>query len=114
MDSEHAEQVALRQYCDLKQLPYFAVPSETYTTSWNQKRINRAKGVVKGIPDFWVVVKDKLLAIEMKKKKGGRVSPEQEYWIEKLLLVGVRAKVCKGADEAIAYIESFLIDTYKV
>lgn len=103
--TEFEEQVALRQYCDIKRYAYFAVPNETYTTSYNQKRRNRAKGVVKGVPDFWCIVNGHLVAIELKRVKGGRASPEQVDWIDRLRDVGVLAIIAKGADEAIAYLE---------
>lgn len=103
--TEYEEQVALRQYCDLRGFNYFAVPNETFTKSWNQKRRNAAKGVVKGVPDFFVVVGDKLLAIELKRLKGGVVGAEQRFWIDRLNSVGVKARVCKGAAVAIQFIE---------
>lgn len=103
--TEEAEQRAVVHYCRLKQLPHFRVPSETYTTSWNQKRKNRALGVVKGIPDLFVITHGKLIAIEMKRVKGGRATPEQKEWLERLNGVGITAKVCHGADEAIQFIE---------
>lgn len=104
LPSEYEEQVALRQYCDLMGYAYFAVPNETYTSSWNQKRRNRAKGVVKGVPDFWCIVGDKLLAIELKRLKRSVISPEQKIWLERLSAAGVHTKVAYGADEAIAFI----------
>ena len=49
------------------------------------------------------------LFIEMKRTKGGVVSPVQKEWIEELNKIdGVKAIVCKGADEAIENIETLL------
>jgi Holliday junction resolvase len=57
--------------------------------------------VKSGVPDYIIYHKNKLLFIEMKRVKGGKVSPEQEEWIFKLNTVdGVEAVVCYGFDQA--------------
>lgn len=104
--TEEVEQRTVVQYCRLKNLPYFRVPSETFTSSWNQKRKNKELGVVRGVPDLFVITNGILIAIEMKRIKGSTTSPQQKEWIQRLNDVGVPAKVCKGADEAIKFIES--------
>jgi hypothetical protein len=103
--TEHEEQIALVQYLTLKSIPHFRVPNETYTTSWNQKRLNKALGVQPGIPDLFVVVNNKLMAIELKRVKGGTTSEPQKMWVKILNEAGVPAKVCRGCDEAIQFIE---------
>lgn len=66
-------------------------------------------GYGKGVPDYIVIVYCTLIFIEMKREKGGRVSPEQKAWIEKLNLVnGVKAFICCGATEAINVVEEYL------
>lgn len=47
------------------------------------------------------------LKIEMKKRKGGTVSPEQKEWKKVYELAGIPCKVCKGADEAIAFVNEY-------
>lgn len=47
------------------------------------------------------------LKIEMKKKKGGTVSLEQKEWKKVYELAGIPCKVCKGADEAIAFVNEY-------
>lgn len=103
--TEEVEQRQLVQYCRLKQIPFFRVPSETYTTSWKQKVKNKELGVVKGVPDLFVIANNKLLAIEMKRIKGSVTSPEQKEWINRLIQAGVQARVCKGFEEAKKFIE---------
>lgn len=103
--SEYDEQVALVQYLNLKGIPHFRVPNETYTKSWNQKRMNKALGVQPGIPDLFVIVKNQLLGIEMKRRKGGVVSEPQKKWIAILNGANVPTKVCRGYEEAIQFIE---------
>lgn len=106
---EEDEQIAVVRYLELKNLKFTSIPNATYTTSWNQKRKNKAMGVRAGLPDLLVIVKDKLLFIEMKRIKGGVVSEEQKEWIDALnLTMGVSARICKGADEAINFINTFL------
>ena len=65
----------------------------------------KATGTVKGIPDLFVPAKG--LWIEMKRVKGGTLSPEQKAMIQYLEEVGYRAIVCKGAEDAKAKISAF-------
>jgi len=63
----------------------------------------KEQGVKAGVPDICLPVpnlKYTALYIELKRKKGGRVSEEQRGWIAALNRVGCRAVVCKGFDEA--------------
>ena len=48
------------------------------------------------------------LYIELKREKGGVVSPEQKWWHQQLTEMGYRVEVCKGAKEAIAVITRYL------
>lgn len=123
--TEDQEQEAFVQYLRLKGYPHFRVPNETYTKSWSQKAKNKKLGVSSGVPDLFVAVpfppphliiahKDRddevrnktLVAIEMKRKKGGVTSENQKKWIKTLNEAGVQTVVCKGCDAAIEFIES--------
>jgi len=71
----------------------------------------RAEGTRKGFPDMILPVARKgyhSLAIELKRIKGGTVSPEQQKWLDDLSEQGWRAVVCKGFDEARKEIENYL------
>jgi len=103
--TEYAEQVAFRQWLDLMKLPYFRVPNETYTKSWRQKRMNTELGVKAGVPDIFICVAGRVVAVEMKRIKGGVVSPHQKEWIETLNEHGLETVVARGASEAIEFIE---------
>jgi len=103
--TEQQEQIALVQYLTIRGIPHFRVPNETYTKSWNQKRLNKALGVKSGVPDLFVIYKNRMKAVELKRKKGGVTSDAQKEWIGILNEAGIPAKVCKGSDEAIAFIE---------
>lgn len=56
------------------------------------------EGMSPGFPDLEIPFLS--LYIEMKTEKGGRVSPEQQKWIDYLRSIGKRAEVAKGAEEA--------------
>lgn len=123
--TEDQEQEAFVQWLRLKGYPHFRVPNETYTRSWSQKAKNKKLGVSSGVPDLFVAVpfppphliiahKDRddevrnktLVAIEMKRKKGGTTSANQKKWIKTLNEAGIQTVVCKGCDAAIEFIES--------
>lgn len=106
--TEAEEQIKFVQWLRLKNLPHFRVPNETYTKSWRQKNMNKALGVSKGIPDLFVCLPNKLIAIEMKRVKGSVTSPEQKQWIERLNKAGVEATIAKGCVEAIAFTQLML------
>lgn len=104
--TEYAEQVAFAQWLSMKGYDFWHTPNQTFTKSWNQKRINKALGVQSGIPDLFVITKSGLVGVEMKRVKGGTVSSTQTEWIKKLNSAGIPTKVCKGAEQAIEYITS--------
>lgn len=58
----------------------------------------KAEGVSRGVPDLFVPQCN--LWIEMKRAKGGRLSPEQRDWMEYLRKVGNTVLVCHGAEDA--------------
>lgn len=71
----------------------------------------RAEGLRKGVPDLCLPVArggSHGLYIELKRTKGGRVSPEQAEWIDGLLRQGYAACVCRGWEEASREIERYL------
>ena len=105
--TEHEECIALVQYLKIRGIKHTHINNEMFTNSWKQKNKAKAEGVSKGFPDYCIVIKNKLLFIEMKRVKGGVVSEEQKEWIEKLNGIGkeVEAIVCKGCGEAIDKIE---------
>jgi hypothetical protein len=62
-------------------------------------------GVRAGLPDLFLIVNNKPLFIELKRKQGGVVSPEQKEWLEAINKAGIKAVVCKGAEEALEVIK---------
>ena len=64
----------------------------------------KAEGVLAGVPDLFLpapIGPYAGLYVEMKRAKGGRVSPEQRAIIAALKGQGYCVEVCHGADEAI-------------
>ena len=71
----------------------------------------KAEGVRKGFPDLLLPVARggyHSLAIELKRVKGGKVTPEQKGWIDALNNQGYRAVVCKGWEAAAQEILRYL------
>jgi hypothetical protein len=117
--TEHQECVAFAEYLCLKGLRFTHVPNETYTSSWKAKNRNKAEGVSRGVPDYMILIErcepmsgirsNTLLIIEMKRERGGKVSREQQGWINAFNEVyGVAAMVCRGFAEAKIAVDAFL------
>lgn len=71
----------------------------------------KAQGVKAGIPDIFLPVASggyHGLYIEMKRKKGGRISVDQQQMIDALRAQGYRVEVCKGAEEASKTIKEYM------
>jgi hypothetical protein len=79
-------------------------------TSYLQAIKMKRTGYVKGFPDLFIYEPNQDyhgLAIEMKKEKGGVVSPEQKSWQEQLRNRGYASYICKGNEEAIKVIDEY-------
>ena len=71
----------------------------------------KAMGVKRGVSDLFLPVprgEYHGLWIEMKKRVGGKVSPEQKEWLSGMKALGYRTKVCRGWEEAAEEIERYL------
>lgn len=71
----------------------------------------KAEGVKPGVPDLFLPVARGPyhgLFIEMKRKKGGKVSDNQKAWIAALTVQGYLAVVCYGWKDAASLIEDYL------
>jgi hypothetical protein len=82
----------------------FAIPNAGSGSQARGARL-KAEGVSAGVPDLFVPAWG--LWIEMKRQKGGRVSPEQADWIAYLESVGHTCLVCPGSEKAQAQIDAF-------
>jgi hypothetical protein len=72
---------------------------ETLTDPISATR-NKHLGVHKGVPDYLLIVNNRVVFIEMKRVSGGVVSKQQKEWLADLRAAGVGAHVCCGFQEA--------------
>ena len=119
LPTERQEQIMLHEYCKLKNLISFAVPNGG--TRHKLEAINlKREGVTKGVSDYVVLLPNKILFIEMKRKKkklkNGNLSTshtstskEQLEFIKRANKYDyVTATVCYGYMEARELIEKEL------
>ena len=98
--TEHAEQVSLVQWLDAThpELLYFAIPNGGNRNIITASKL-KAEGVKAGVPDLFLP--SLRIFIELKRAKGGKVSPAQKDMAQRLEACGYRVVVCKGAKEAV-------------
>lgn len=120
---EDDECVIFSSWLNYNNIPHAHIANESRSSSRNAL-IRGAKlkkmGQSRGVWDYEVYIPIKgvtgkvdcyeLVKIEMKRKKGGTVSPEQKAWGKVYELAGINCKVCKGADEAIDFVKSFMLE----
>ena len=118
---EDDECIAFSDWLKANNIPHCKIANESRSSSKaamirgaKLKRMGQSRGVwdyevfipIKGITgrvDCYEQVK-----IEMKRRKGGVVSPEQKQWGKIYEMAGINCKVCKGADEAIKFVNEFI------
>ena len=108
---EEQEQLALVQWLELHKVKFTHVPNEgRHKVQYRVKQ--KQLGVKPGIPDILIFdpppacPENVGTAIELKRRKGGRVTPEQSAWLCILKDRGWAVAVCQGAMEAIEFLES--------
>lgn len=118
---EDDECIKFSNWLSINRIPHCHIANESRSSSRNAM-IRGAKlkrmGVSKGVWDYEVYLPRKgntgsvdcyeLVKIEMKRVKGGVVSPEQKIWGRIYEKAGLYCKICKGADDAIDYIKSLM------
>ena len=88
----------------------YAIPNGEYRPMKTAHNLH-LQGVKAGVPDICLPVPRGgygALYVELKRKRGGRVSEDQKAWVAALNRVGNKAAVCKGFDEAKQVIEEYL------
>ena len=105
--SEDAEQVAVVQELEARGIPYWHTNNEIWTSSWKQKARAKAMGTQSGIPDLFVCFPGQLVGIEMKRRKGGIVSPNQKYWANIIEQCNIPVWVAHGYDEAMEVVAKY-------
>jgi len=82
----------------------FAIPTGGARSITTAARL-KAEGASAGVPDLFIP--QWLMWVEMKRQKGGVVSPEQTDWIAYLRSIGHLVIVSKGAEDAKSQITGF-------
>lgn len=105
--SEHTEQREFIKWFrqTFKDVRIFAIPNGGARSPSGALKL-KLEGVSPGVPDLFVP--EWRLWVEMKRAKGGRVSPEQQDWITYLTEIGDTIIVGAGADDAKHQILDFL------
>lgn len=99
LPSEHAEQVGFVQWFRAKwpRVVIFAIPNGGKRNITTAKMLVK-EGVVAGVPDLFIPAWG--IWVEMKRQKGGRLSPDQSEMISYLESIGHRVVVGFGALDA--------------
>ena len=114
--SEHQEQSALIRWAWYRSatLPelnlLFAIPNGGRRDAATGAMLKR-EGTKRGVPDLFLAVARGSCAglfLELKRREGGRISPEQADWHDRLRAAGYAVVVAYGFDEAVRAIESYL------
>lgn len=114
--SEEQEQEAVIQWAEASKAAHseLALLHHIANGGFRTKRtaaMLKRLGVKPGVPDLFLPVPRNGahgLFIEMKRIKGGRLSPYQEEWIRQLTRQGYTCAVCAGAEAAIGVIRGYL------
>ena len=115
MLKEKNEQELFVRYCDLKGIVCVHIPNGFPLGGLRNKfaYINAIKrqGYKTGFVDLLVFAKNKthsMLFLEFKREKGGKLSPQQDKWLNWLNDNGYYARCVKGNAEAVEVLESYL------
>ncbi len=109
--SEMNEQISLATWLDVRKIQYCHVPNGGKRDLITGARLKRS-GVKKGVPDILVFDRPPVYpgkvgtALELKRRSAGTVSPEQREWLQALDERGWIVAICKGWNEAVAFLES--------
>lgn len=108
---EDDEAIALTHYLNFLQdqgkiILFSHITNETYTRSWAAGKKRKSMGLRPGVPDFLILTKTKILFLELKRKKGGKLSLEQKHWLEELAKRGATVDTCLGFDHAKQFVDS--------
>ena len=114
--TESQEQQALFQWARLQEKAFPELSLLVHVPNGGLRNLPEAvrfksEGVRKGFPDLLLPVARGTyhsLAIELKRIKGGKLSPEQRDWIIALNTQGYRVAVCYGWEDAAKMIMEYL------
>jgi len=100
-----------------KIIEFHSIPNENLLSSLNRSKaaatqaILKSNGAKSGVPDLFIYLPHKMVVIEMKRKKFGKISKNQKYWLKTLgELPYISSYVAYGAEEAIDIIKKEIKD----
>lgn len=111
LPSESEEQKAIAKYLNFKNVFWFH-PANEGKRSWAKGRSMKAEGLLPGVPDIIILQSipkypnSRGAMIEMKRRKGGRISPEQQAFLSIASDHGWLTHVAYGADDALQFLQS--------
>ena len=117
--TEEAEQAAIFEWATLmsSQFPelhlLFHIPNGGYRAPATAAKL-KAQGVKAGVSDLFLPVARggfHGLWIELKRRKGGKLSPAQQDWLTEMRFQHYRAELAHGAEEACDIIYAYLTET---
>ena len=103
--TEHEEQRLVVDWLDWQGFGgfFFAVPNGTNRAHSQTSKL-KAEGMRNGVPDLWIPTMRIVIEMKRRNARPSDTRPEQAAWIQRLKDAGWEARVCKGADEAIAWL----------
>lgn len=107
--TEEQEQLALVQWLTINNIIFYHIPNggkRFYREGVKFKRL----GVKAGVPDICIPLPRSPyhgLYIELK-RHGGKLTEEQQRWLDNLNSLGYRAEMVEGCDNAIKLIQDYL------
>lgn len=116
--TEDEEAYVFHNYLEMKNIPHTHIANEggygnkqAMVRGMKAKRMGQSKGVwdyeifipIKGITGTVDTYQE--VRVELKRQKGGVVSSEQKSWGRIYEKAGIPCRICKGANEAIKFIE---------
>jgi len=104
--SEHAEQSLFVQWFrrTYKDVRIFAIPNGGHRSKATAMSL-KVEGVCSGVPDLYIP--EWHLWIEMKRQKGGVLSPTQKDWRDYLLSIGDGWLIAKGFEDAAKQVKEY-------
>ena len=102
---EDTEQKALCNYLRKEKLLFFSVPNGG-TRNKKEAQTLKQTGLLKGVSDLVILTDNKVIFLELKRRKGGVISKEQKTFLEKVNVfdyaIGI---IAYGYEDAIFQLE---------
>jgi hypothetical protein len=109
LPTEEEEMTVVAQWLDYNRIKWFHPQNEGKHKPQYRAKMARL-GLKAGVPDIIIVEPPPCggytaAAIELKRRKGGKLSKQQEIWLEALSEAGWYAAKCNGANEALSILQ---------